>query len=106
MTCAKQQRAAMTDPETVGALEIVPADKASWEDIQTVFGSRGSAAFSRGRGVRAWCPRGRGLPDAHQAAGRSAGTRSMSAAGACSPRQTSPRSVGRRVALVVMRIDL
>ena len=27
------------------ALEIVPANEVSWEDLQTVFGTRGSAAF-------------------------------------------------------------
>jgi GNAT superfamily N-acetyltransferase len=28
-----------------GALSVVPANEASWEDLQTVFGTRGTAAF-------------------------------------------------------------
>ena len=34
----------MTDPATTPELTIVPANEASWEDLQAVFGSRGPAA--------------------------------------------------------------
>jgi GNAT superfamily N-acetyltransferase len=34
----------MTESETQRAILIVPANQASWEDLQTVFGSRGTAS--------------------------------------------------------------
>ena len=35
----------MTDAGVRHGVSIVPANEASWEDLQTVFGTRGSAAF-------------------------------------------------------------
>jgi GNAT superfamily N-acetyltransferase len=35
----------MTEPATAQELTIVPANEASWEDLQTVFGTRGPAAY-------------------------------------------------------------
>jgi hypothetical protein len=46
----------MTDPATMPEVAIVPANQASWEDLQAVFGTRGapgpgaSASGSRSRG--------------------------------------------------------
>jgi len=40
----------MAEPTTAPELRIVPANEASWEDIQAVFGTRGDAA-------RCWCQR-------------------------------------------------
>lgn len=34
----------MTATETDGAIRVVPANEASWDDVQAVFGKRGSPA--------------------------------------------------------------
>jgi hypothetical protein len=46
----RRYRASKTDAATVPATTIVPANEATWEDLQTVFGTRGCA-------VRCWCQR-------------------------------------------------
>jgi ribosomal protein S18 acetylase RimI-like enzyme len=40
----------MAEPTTVPELRIVPANEARWEDIQSIFGTRGDSA-------RCWCQR-------------------------------------------------
>jgi hypothetical protein len=64
-------------------MRIVPANEASWEDLQTVFGTRGAAAHCQ---CQRYKLRPREAFSKHPVAERAARLRA-----ACSPRPGSPR---------------